>query len=624
MPVIETILRAIFFKLDEIIYKFVGTVYNLLIEIAETTIFSSDIIEALGQRIYGLLGIFMLFKVSFSVLTYIVNPDEFTDKTKGFSKIISNIMITLALFVAVPFIFSQAFKLQRILLRDNVLGKIVLGGSGSSSSMNSSTANPGRVMGYETLRAFYYLDEETYPACVGISSGKLTDDSACISSAFKNQTMGATNLNSLKYAYNSKSVDLYLDADLIFAKDPNDKFTMTYIPLISTLAGGFIVLILISFCFDIAVRSIKLGFYQLIAPIPIISRIDPKKGKDVFDKWVKSCVSTYLDLFIRLLAIYFAVFVISQIFTGPGFTNMVTGEAKASGFVKVFIVLGALLFAKQLPKILEEILGIKLDGKFKLNPLKKLNEVPGVGKIAATAGGIVAGAKAGSHVGATGTGAFLGAMSGFKSTPFMGNKDGEASFFKGANASYKSLLGKDFVNFGASNFIPDAKKKDAIDEVGVPLKNAYKVLSSLNTNLNTASHRTANQAQKMTDNGINFTTGTSGEYVQDFTKIEKLNIAYSNEKDVNKKTKIQSEITQASAEFHTKYIATGFESSNPDINELKTYSKMSAAEESLRGTIGGVEKDIKDLSKEKSSREQFYRYDPSPEEDVKANINKYK
>jgi hypothetical protein len=32
---------------------------------------------------------------------------------------------------------------------------------------------------------------------------------------------------------------------------------------------------------DVAVRSIKLAFLQLIAPIPLIAKIDPKKGDEV-------------------------------------------------------------------------------------------------------------------------------------------------------------------------------------------------------------------------------------------------------------------------------------------------------------------------------------------------------
>ena len=99
---LETILRFISFWLDKLFYGFVPTIYNLLVDIANTTIFTEDIFDTFASKVYGLLGIFMLFKVSFSILTYIVDPDAFLDKSKGFSKLISNVIITLTLLIATP------------------------------------------------------------------------------------------------------------------------------------------------------------------------------------------------------------------------------------------------------------------------------------------------------------------------------------------------------------------------------------------------------------------------------------------------------------------------------------------------------------------------------------------
>ena len=44
-----------------------------------------------------------------------------------------------------------------------------------------------------------------------------------------------------------------------------------------------------------------------------------------------------------------------------------------NGWVKLFVIIGVLMFVKQLPKILEN-LGFKLDGGFTMNPLKKLED----------------------------------------------------------------------------------------------------------------------------------------------------------------------------------------------------------------------------------------------------------
>lgn len=386
------VVRWLFFMLDGVIYSFIVTVYNLFVDIAETSIFTEEVIDLFASKVYALLGIFMLFKVSFSILSYIVSPDDFLDKTKGFSKLISNIIITLTLLIVTPWIFTQAMDIQRIVLRDNIIGKIF-----STTEINTNVVtDPGATMAYQTLKAFYHLDTDAYSECTGLETGK-ADRERCKEVGFNNADNFESMEQSLVYAYNTNSVSIYMDGDLLNQKASDDGYTMNYMFLISTLAGGAICLLLIVFCFDVAVRSVKLGFLRMIAPIPIVSRVDPKKGKEVFDKWVKVCISTYLDLFIRLLAIYFAVFVITQMMD-LRFVDAATGlETNVNAFVKVFIILGALLFAKQLPKLIEDLTGLKMSGKFTLNPLKKLGEVPlaggalAAGAVMATGGALALG-----------------------------------------------------------------------------------------------------------------------------------------------------------------------------------------------------------------------------------------
>lgn len=416
-----SLIRQLFFMIDGIIYSFIGIVYNLLEDIAETSIFTEEVIDLFASKVYALLGIFMLFKVSFSILSYIVNPDDFLDKNKGFSKIISNIIITLVLLVMTPWIFTQAMDIQRLILRDNVIGKIF-----STAEVNTSVVvDPGATMAYETFKAFYFLDTDLYPECEGLETDELEDVTECNAKAFDNDSNFDSMKQSLIYAYNTNNISIYMDNTLFNSKASDGEYTMNYMFLISTAAGIVVCLLLIVFCFDIALRSVKLGFLRMIAPIPIVSRIDPKKGKDVFDKWVKVCISTYLDLFVRLLAIYFAIFVITQL-VDLRFVDAVTGlETDVNAFVKVFIILGALMFAKQLPKLIEDITGLKMSGKFTLNPLKKLGEVPLAGKAASLA---VGGADSFIH----GNGFMAGVKRNWKNVP-LGGGDGKNSILETAD-----------------------------------------------------------------------------------------------------------------------------------------------------------------------------------------------
>ena len=418
---LETIFRTLLFWLDSIVYKFIPTVYNLLVNIAETSIFSEDVFTLFSNRIYTLLGVFMLFKVSFSILTYIVDPDAFTDKNKGFGKLISNIIMTLALLIFTPYIFTYAMELQGIILKDNIIGKLF-----STNGVNTTVvADPGNTMAYETFKAFYYFDVDRYPECDSDNFTGNNADFSCIENISSIEDTASLRKN-LEYAHFTGSISVYLDSGIAIMRDSDGNYVMTYTSVFSTLTGVVIILLLIVFCFDVAVRSVKLGFLRMLAPVPIISRIDPKKGKDVFDKWVKTCINTYLDLFIRLLAIYFAIFVITQIID-LRFVDAVTGQemGEVNPFVKVFIILGALMFAKQLPKLIEDLTGMKMDGKFTLNPLKKMSEVPIAGKAANLA---IGGIDSKIH----GNGFMAGVKRNWKNVPLTGG-DGKTSIWDTAD-----------------------------------------------------------------------------------------------------------------------------------------------------------------------------------------------
>ena len=438
------LLRTLFFFIDSIIYPLIGKVYNLLMTIANTTIFTEEVIDMFASKVYALLGIFMLFKVSFSILTYIVNPDEFADKNKGFSKIITNIIITLTLLVTTPWIFSQAMDIQRIVLKDNVIGRIFSVGPISNISVDTA----GDTMAYDTFSAFYNFDTEadSQNYCSGLAEGADLNNNNNCKNYFNNSDKYSKFVDIISISYSNKSIDHYLkETGLLNQTNSNGGYVMHYLPLISSVAGVFVCWILIMFCFDVAVRSIKLGFLRMISPIPIVSRIDPKKGMELFNKWVKNCLSTYIDLFVRLLAIHFALFVIAQI-GDLDFVDIRTGvPTKVDAFVKVFIILGALLFAKELPKLLEELLGIKMSGKFTLDPRKKLGESPFAAAAIGAGGAMLGGAAANMYNGIKTNKGFKGVLKTAGST-LAGASSG---FFKGGYAGF-SGKGKDNVMKAAS------------------------------------------------------------------------------------------------------------------------------------------------------------------------------
>ena len=85
LDVLTDLVRALMFFFDNIIYGLIPTIYKLFVYLSEVDLFTGNTqISNLVNHIYVLLGIFMLFKVSFSLLQYIVDPNSFRDSFKRY------------------------------------------------------------------------------------------------------------------------------------------------------------------------------------------------------------------------------------------------------------------------------------------------------------------------------------------------------------------------------------------------------------------------------------------------------------------------------------------------------------------------------------------------------------
>ena len=391
----NSLIRIFFFNIDKVIYGFIGLLYDFLLKISSVSVFSQADIMSMADRLYKLLAIFMVFKVTFSLITYVVNPDDFSDKNKGVGKLTLNIILSLALLILTPYAFNMAYNLQSMVLKENSLATIVFGEQGGNSVENNYFSTAGSKMQFDTFSPFFTpnLSIDGLIPCSELIEDRSSErvfNSKC-SEALLTATGNEALITNYAAGVEHSSFGLAFRQNLVTATDSKGEYIMDYKIVLSTVAGVIVVILLITFSMDIALRSIKLAFYQLIAPIPIISLVDPKSGKDgIFKKWYQACFKTFLSLFIRLLALYFGVFIITKV---DGMVNIVDGSYEANGLIKVFVVIGALMFAKQLPKILEG-LGIKLDGdgKFFLNPIKKFEEQALGGKrFTGAAGALVSG-----------------------------------------------------------------------------------------------------------------------------------------------------------------------------------------------------------------------------------------
>lgn len=394
------VLYKILLSLDGIVYSFVNWLYQVFLVIAKGRIFTSDVFAEFSSKIYAILGVAMLFVVAFQLLNAIINPDMLSKGDKSVGKIAGNIVISLVMLTFVGTAFKYLYIVQQQVLNTNLIEKIMLT-TGSSDQENKTTVEAGNEMAANVMFAFLFPTTGS-PAevCGGSNYGNVTRDSInvpqCITDNSSNPYANyccASEASRLDGNYFRLAGDEAYLTETINEDGNPEKIEYTW--LISTAAGVFVCYILVSFCLDIGVRCAKLGFYQLIAPIPILMRIIPSK-KAQFDKYIKDVISTFLDVFTRLIIIYFAVYVCTLI---PGVieTIFASSTTNDTGWViralaTVAIILGVLSFAKSAPKMISELLGVT-NGNIALGIKKKLSDnklaMAGVGAIGTGVGGLV-------------------------------------------------------------------------------------------------------------------------------------------------------------------------------------------------------------------------------------------
>ena len=421
---ILNLLRIFAIWLDLVVFKLASWAYGIFYELSSSSLLSSLNLAAASQRLYTLLGIFMLFRLAFSFIKYIVNPD---DMEKGTSKFITNLAVSLALIVSVPWIFNRAFKLQTYIMESNVIGNLILGMDDDRSDDDTFNASSyGRSIALMVFNAFFRPDStaiEGLDSCnnllvyyndyvvpdgeskvtyVGGADATLEKESrniaACVN---KLNELNVDNNNveiGTRFYISSKNADMSLltDEDVLNAKI-GDHYIINYTSIVSFITLGFLALLFISFSFDVAIRNVKLCFLQIIAPIPIILNIEPgdtKGDKRSLNWWVKECLRTYVDLFIRVATVYFGVFLINILFTG----NSILGSNNVSPWFQIFMILGILLFVKQVPEMIGKAFGIDVKGQFSLNPLRRLRENKLTGTLIGAGAGLIAGHSLGSMI----------------------------------------------------------------------------------------------------------------------------------------------------------------------------------------------------------------------------------
>lgn len=353
-------LRSLMLSLCNIIYKLISFVYEVFYNLGTARILFDSDVQPMFRKIGLIIGLFMVFRVAFAFIQYVVNPDTMFDKQKGIGKIIVKVIVSIVLLGSTQYLFNAAFTIQDKILESQILEKVILGGEYTETE--NGMRDFGSNLSSTFFTSFYRINDdpnlansETYNLCkniLGENNEELKEN--IITSSGSITGTGANVCLNLKSEYNN--ADSNINEAISKGKIDKEEYIISFDGdgLVALLVGGLCLYTGFMFTFQVAVRLIQLAYLELIAPIPIIMYITPK-GDEQLKKWGTQCTTTFLDFFLRVAIIYFAKFIVEIILNSNALNIYANSNAFKSLYLTCIMIIATLIFVKKVPNLLKEI-----------------------------------------------------------------------------------------------------------------------------------------------------------------------------------------------------------------------------------------------------------------------------
>ncbi len=439
---------GILLTLDTFIYGLIGSAFRIFMAIASARLLSSDAYYEVANRVYVIIGVLMLFVLSYAILRGIIDPDQSMKGDLG-PKMVKNVVIAVVGLAITPVIFNLLYQAQNLFLEHDVLAKIFfrsnsdlsvnLGSSSVTVGDQSTSVDPnvsvddkikeigGSVTATNLWEAFFHPAEDSGKtsdeieadpsdyflagggyllACAGLAvaaalvpvGGWILGGAAVVACL-----AGVSNINSgiegskitdgdkitLSEAYALTSGGGSFGIYTVFLNNYIEDGEIEYFWGLSTIAGIFVLYAFVSFSIDMGVRAAKMAYYQIIAPVPLIMQVLPS-FKDNFRQYTKSVVSTFMEVFIRISVVYIVVYIICHLYDLFSTTSALWANDDLNSIETLLalalLILGLVAFARQAPKFISESLKLNT-GNMSLGIGKKFAEGGGfAAKAIATSG----------------------------------------------------------------------------------------------------------------------------------------------------------------------------------------------------------------------------------------------
>lgn len=437
------LIRTVSWTFDKLIINFIGFFYKYFETIIDGTLLSDSIVKGMMDRVYLLVGVFVVFRLGMLLFNYAINPAEVMDEKLGVNALVKRVIIGLVLILFMPNIFSFVFRVQKAILDDQVIERIIMPESDMKKvKENKEKHGMGKIIGMTVFRGFFNLSS------TGQASNKVVQNFEKAMDVNRDYDLSVIdNLSSGSVLNNGILTDI------------NGEYVHDYFPIFSTVVLGYVLYLVVQYCLDAVVRSFKLSILQVIAPIAVVEYMINGDRNDVFKSWKKAVISTFAMLIMRVVSIWFVAYV--TMLMQKGNSDPTSLLQTGDNLLKAIIVLGLLAFMMDFPKMMSDIFGLDLDQS------GAVKNVMGKAMGAATTGLALGGAAAGFGMKAAGATSktIRGGM-----TAIAGEK---SSFAKGLNNPVKSALKQGGALAASSVAGLGALTKSAKD--GSSIKDNYKM-----------------------------------------------------------------------------------------------------------------------------------------------------
>ena len=351
---VTSLLKALSMYLIKVVTPYIPKFYRLFEVISTYELLDDVFLNKIWNNIYIFVAVIVLFAIAIKLIGAMVNPDTLSDNKKGARAYYFRTVIAVVLIFLIPLLFDYSYELQSDLAKKNYLMSHIFGYKIKDGS------NVGQLLAWEAFSSFIYP----------VSESELSNLSA-------NQYLEIqkdVGNNNIPYLFNNW-YETEEQTDKISAVNLQKAFRCHAILCCITVLLVAYELILL--CMDTFFRTAKLGFLEMMTPIVLGAYVF---NPEILKKWAKEFFSTYIALFLKMMALAFMIISLVQVKGRMSGTSALSDDRFLSGLFSVILIISLLQLVKKIPELINSIFGtnIKMGGGIK----GRLGEMAGIGGLA--------------------------------------------------------------------------------------------------------------------------------------------------------------------------------------------------------------------------------------------------